>query len=103
MAKWDGRPGAGRRQVWKPAATNDHAPTRMAVAATPAGLRAQPLVPGARQPQWWPLAQDGDYRSSAKASCRTLEVRDRGGGHRRRYGVDCLTTAFDPIPKSTGL
>src|SRR6516225_2123665 len=76
MAKWDDRPRTRDRQIGKPEAADNHDPTGLVMAATSAGFAAQSLVPRACRRQRSTDPQDHDHGIGAKASRRTLEIRD---------------------------
>src|ERR1019366_6370274 len=84
---------AGRVQGRQPAAANHDDPAGLAVAATPACLGAQSLVPRAGPAPRRADAQDDPRRS--------VEVHIRRRGHRGRRDEDRLTS--DPPPILTDL
>ena len=78
-----------RLQSRKPAAANDHDPTRLVVDKASAPLDTDPVVSSARTTQWRPSSKSADRWLGAKAADRLLEICDRRGclGRSRDNGL----------------
>lgn len=93
MAERIGGTRTGRVQIGQSEAADHLDPARMALAAAPADVRAEPLVQGSRQVQRRPREADDDRRPCPKAARRAVEVRQQRRRHRGRGDEGCLSGA----------
>jgi transposase len=82
MAKWLDRSRAGCVQGGQPAAEDNNGRAGLAMAAEPANLGAQPVVPRAGPAPWRADAQDDHRRPGAQAPHRPVAVHHRRRRHR---------------------
>src|SRR3954470_2915611 len=82
MAERLDRSRAGGLQGGQPAAADNNGRAGLAMAAEPADLGAQPVVPRAGPEPWWADAQDDHRRPGAQAPRRPMAVHDRWRCHR---------------------
>jgi hypothetical protein len=90
LAKRIGRPRTRGIQGWQSALANDNDPTGLALAATPAGLGTQHLVPRTCPAQRRPWQKDSDRGNGPKAARRPVEVRGPRDLDRWYEGQSCL-------------
>src|SRR6478672_6488953 len=92
-----------RLQSRKPAAANNHDPTRLVVGKASAPFDTDPVVSSTRTAQWWPSSESTDRCLGAKAADRLLEICDcRGCLGRSRDNGRLKTKAFS-LPTFRGL
>src|SRR5690242_8821236 len=97
LAEWIGPARTGPVQGGEPEAANHDGPACLAVAAEPADVGAERLVPGAREARRRPREEEGDRRPGAQAARCVVEVcqqrrRHRGCGDEGR--LSALAVAF---------
>jgi len=98
MAERLDRSRAGCLQGGQPAATDGNARAGLALAAEPADLSAQPVVPRAGPAPWWADAQDDHCCPGSQAPCRPMAVHDRRRRH--RGGRDEASVGNDLTPSA---
>ena len=98
MAERLDRSRAGCVQIGQPAAADNNGRAGLAMAAEPADLGAQPVVPRAGPAPWRANAQDDHRRPGAQAPRRPMAVHDRRRRH--RGGRDEAGTGDNLIPSA---
>lgn len=101
VAERSGRPGTRGVEIRQSAAAHHDDPAGLALAAAPADIGVDAVVPRQGGASGWPLAQTRHRGAGAKAAGRTLEIRHRRCRDRRRHDETRLNL-IPPFRNSTG-